>query len=170
MIEVIIDSIRASLTTQSRVIMLRDINSDRQLAIWIGACESEAITIELQDTENARPLTHDLLKNVIEQMGGVISHMAINELRDATYHARLYFKVGEEMNSIDCRPSDGIAVAVRARVSIYVAEAVMEEAGISPEPDISEHRDDDTEATEADPTLDVELDAFRNFIDDLNEE
>ena len=173
MIEVIIDSIRASLTSQGRVIMLRDVNSDRQLVIWIGICESDSIAIELQDNESARPLTHDLLKNVIEQMGGVISHIEINDLRDQTYYALLYYKVGKQMNSIDCRPSDAIAVAVRAKVPIYVAEEIMDDGGITPEPDISisaSDEEDDADTTAADPKLDAELDAFRSFLDDLSED
>ena len=82
MIEVVIDSIRISLISQHRIVMLRDIDSERRLPIWIGPCEAEAITIELQDVEIARPVTHDLLKNVIEQMGGTVSHILINELNE----------------------------------------------------------------------------------------
>jgi bifunctional DNase/RNase len=138
MIEVVIDSIRISLISQHRIVMLRDVDGERQLPIWIGPCEAEAITIELQDVEIARPVTHDLLKNVIGEMNGTVSHILINDLREQVFHARLFIDQGGEMLEIDCRPSDSIALAVRAKVPIFVDEAVMEDAGITPEPDVQE--------------------------------
>ena len=138
MIEVMIDSIRISLISQHRIVMLRDMDGDRRLPIWIGPCEAEAITIELQDVEIARPVTHDLLKNAIEELGGTVSHILINELRDQVFYARLFVDVGGEMMEIDCQPSDAIAIAVRAKVPVFVDEAVMDEAGILPEPDVDE--------------------------------
>lgn len=137
MIEVVIDSIRISLISQHRIVMLRDVDGDRQLPIWIGPCEAESITLELQDTQMARPLTHDLLKNVIETLGGKISHILISELREQVFYARLYIDVNGKLMDIDCRPSDAIAVAVRAKVPVFIEEEVMEEIGIMPEPDIS---------------------------------
>lgn len=160
MIEVVIDSIRISLISQHRIVMLRDVDGERQLPIWIGPCEAEAITIELQDVEIARPVTHDLLKNVIDEMNGAVSHILINELRDQVFHARLFVDQGGEMLEIDCRPSDSIALAVRAKVPIFVDEAVMEEAGITPEPDIQE---DEVLGDEPE-----KLDAFKDFVDTLD--
>jgi uncharacterized protein len=160
MIEVVIDSIRISLISQHRIVMLRDADGERQLPIWIGPCEAEAITIELQDVEIARPVTHDLLKNVIGQMKGTVSHILISELRDQVFHARLFVDVAGEMLEIDCRPSDAIALAVRVKVPIFVDETVMEEAGITPEADIQE---EPTE--EAGPE---KLDAFMDFVDNLD--
>ncbi|MCK5921525.1 MAG: bifunctional nuclease family protein, partial [Methylococcales bacterium] len=136
MIEVVIDSIRVSLTSQQRLVMLRDSEGDRQLPIWIGAWEADSIALELQETEFARPLTHDLVKNIIEQMGGEVTHMVVNELTGATFKARLHIKCGEEMYDIDCRPSDAIAISVRAKVPIFVMPEVMNEAAILPEVDI----------------------------------
>lgn len=159
MIEVVIDSIRISLISQHRIVMLRDIDGERQLPIWIGPCEAEAITVELQDMEIARPITHDLLKNVIETLSGTVSHILINELRDQVFHARLFIDLNGKMKEIDCRPSDAIAVAVRAKVPIFVAEAVMEEAGIEPEPDIVEESDGEEGEV---------LDAFKDFVDTLD--
>ena len=138
MVEVEIDSIRISLISQHRIVMLRDIDGDRQLPIWIGPCEAEAITFELQDTEVARPLTHDLLKNAIEAMSGKVSHILINELRDQVFYARLYIDVDGTLLDVDCRPSDAIALAVRARTPIFIDEQIMGEVGILPEPDINE--------------------------------
>jgi hypothetical protein len=159
MIEVVIDSIRISLISQHRIVMLRDVDGERRLPIWIGPCEAEAITIELQDVEIARPVTHDLLKNVIEEVGGTVSHILINELRDQVFYARLFIDINGEMLEIDCRPSDAIAVAVRAKVPVFVEEAVMEEAGILPEPDV----DEEVNEQEAE-----KLDAFKDFVDTLD--
>lgn len=159
MIEVVIDSIRISLISQHRIVMLRDVDGERRLPIWIGPCEAEAITIELQDVEIARPVTHDLLKNVIEELGGTVSHILINELRDQVFYARLFIDMGGNMNEIDCRPSDAIAVAVRAKVPIFVDEMVMEEAGILPEPDVEEEVGGDGAEN---------LDAFKDFVDTLD--
>jgi bifunctional DNase/RNase len=159
MIEVVIDSIRISLISQHRIVMLRDVDGERRLPIWIGPCEAEAITIELQDVEIARPVTHDLLKNVIEELGGTVSHILINELRDQVFYARLFIDMEGDMLEIDCRPSDAIAVAVRAKVPVFVEEAVMEEAGILPEPDVDEEVDEQ----EAE-----KLDAFKDFVDTLD--
>ena len=158
MIEVVIDSIRISLVSQHRIVMLKDIDSDQQLAIWIGPCEAEAITIELQNTEVARPLTHDLLKNAIEELGGTISHILVNDLRKQVFYATLFVDIGGEVKEIDCRPSDSIALAVRSQVPIFVEEHVMEEAGILPEPDIQEEMEEDEES----------LDAFSDFVDTLD--
>jgi bifunctional DNase/RNase len=140
MIEVAIDSIRISLVSQHRIVMLKDIDSEQQLAIWIGPYEAEAITIELQNTEVARPLTHDLLRNVIEELGGTVSHILINDLRNQVFHATLFVDVEGDVKEIDCRPSDSIALAVRAKAPIFVEEHVMEAAGILPEPDMQRRK------------------------------
>ena len=172
MIEVVIDSIRVSLISQQRVVMLRDADGENQLPIYIGPCEADAITIELQDHELARPMTHDLLNNVITDMGGTVAHILINELRDQIFHASLHIKVDGEVTTIDCRPSDAIAIAVRARVPIYIADEVWDDAAISLEPDISEvvPTEDAVDSAENDPSTEVELDAFRDFLDNLDED
>lgn len=161
MIEVEIDSIRISLISQHRIVMLREMDGERQLPIWIGPCEAEAITIELQDTEISRPLTHDLLKNVIEQLQGKLSHILVSELRNQVFYARLVIDVRGQQMEIDCRPSDAIALAVRAKVPIFVGESVMDEVGVLPEPDVSRKEE---------PTISGEekLDAFMDFVDTLD--
>lgn len=162
MIEVIIDSIRISLVSQHRIVMLKETDSERQLPIWIGPCEADAITIELQDVKIARPVTHDLLKSVINEMGGKISHVLVRDLNDGVFHARLFIDVNGKMLEIDCRPSDAIALAVRVKVPIFIADAVMEEAGILPEPDIQAQDafDEDDEGETPD--------AFLDFVDTLD--
>lgn len=137
MIEVNIDSIRVSLMTQQRVVILKDMESDRYLPIWIGPCEAESITIELQGVEVARPLTHDLLKNVIHELRAAIRSVQVNDLRNETFYARVVLSVDGRQLDIDARPSDAIALAVRAKVPIYVAEKVMDAASITPEEDMA---------------------------------
>lgn len=168
MIEVVIDSIRISLVSQHRIVLLREIDSDRQLPIWIGPCEADAITIELQDVKVARPLTQDLLRNVIRELGGSISHVLIKELSDSVFYARLFISIeGErEPREIDCRPSDAIALAVRAKVPIYISEEVMDAAGVEPEPDLQEEEvgGEQIQSSEQSGKLDV----FSDFLDTLD--
>ncbi len=166
MIEVVIDSIRISLVSQHRIVLLREVDSDRQLPIWIGPCEADAITIELQDVKVARPLTQDLLKNVITELGGTVSHVLIKELNESVFHARLFINIeGEqERREIDCRPSDAIALAVRVKVPIFIAEEVMDVAGVEPEPDLQE-----TAQSQSGEAADVNNpDAFSDFLDTLD--
>lgn len=163
MIEVVIDSIRISLVSQHRIVLLKEMDSDRQLPIWIGPCEADAITIELQDVKVARPLTADLVNLVTKELGGEISHVLIRELTEQVFHASLFIDVGEVTHEIDCRPSDAIALAVRAKVPIWVNESVLEEAGVQPEPDlIGESETDDGDEDVGN------LDAFSDFLDTLD--
>jgi len=136
MIEVEVDSIRVSLTNQQRLVVLKDINDDRYLPIWIGQYEAEAITLELQHTETTRPLTHDLLKNTIEQMGGRLLHILVNDVRKDIYYARLVIDMDGNMIEVDARPSDAIALAVRTKSPIFVSQSLMERNAKRPAPDI----------------------------------
>jgi uncharacterized protein len=138
MVEVIIDSIRVSLMTQHRVVVLKDINTDRYLPIWIGPFEAEAITVELQEMPQPRPFTHDLIKSVIRELGGKVVHVLINDLRSDIFYARLVVEVNGKQVEIDSRPSDAIAVAVRAKAPIFVADTVMDRAGIEPDEDVEQ--------------------------------
>lgn len=161
MIEVEVDSIRISLVSQHRIVVLRETDNERQLPIWIGPYEADAITIELQDVEVARPVTHDLLKNVITELGGKVSHVLIRALTDGVFYASLFVDVNGEMKEIDSRSSDAIALAVRVKVPIFVNESVMEEVGVLPEPDILEEEGGKAEEPET-------LDAFSDFVDSLD--
>jgi hypothetical protein len=162
MIEVIIDSIRISLVSQHRIVMLKEMDSERQLPIWIGPCEADAITIELQDVKVARPVTHDLLKNVISEMGGKVSHVLIKALNDGVFYASLFVDINGKLREIDCRSSDAIALAVRVKSPIFINDEVMDVAGILPEQDIQEQ-----ESAEPEPDSES-LDAFSDFVDSLD--
>jgi bifunctional DNase/RNase len=156
MIEVKIDSIRASLMSEHRVVILKDVNTDRFLPIWIGRYEAEAIAIRLQSVEVPRPLTHDLLASAIAEMGGKISHVTVSDLRNDTFYAIITVNMNGRPVEIDSRPSDAIALAVRTNATIFVEEHVMAQAGIVPEADVTESLDDE------------ELSAFRDFINTLD--
>ncbi|MBC8263799.1 MAG: bifunctional nuclease family protein [Anaerolineales bacterium] len=156
MIQVTIDSIRASLMSQHRVVILKDVDSERYLPIWIGPFEAEAITLELQQVQLARPLTHDLLKAVITKMGAKVSHVLVSDLHDDTFYARIVLDNNGHPLEIDSRPSDSIALAVRVQAPIFVAESVMDKAAIMPDEGISSSDDKET------------LSVFRDFVETLD--
>lgn len=161
MIRVEIDSIRVSLTSQQRVIVLREADGDRYLPIWIGPFEAEAITIELQGLPRERPWTHDLIKSVLDELGATVSHILVNDLRNETYFAHIILEQDGVEKEIDSRPSDAIALAVRTRVPIYVAQHVMDEVGILPESESSSQGLSDEEEEE-------NLSVFRDFLNSLD--
>jgi len=170
MVKVEIDSIRVSLMSQDRVVVLKDASSDRYLPIWIGPFEAEAIRVELQGVEVTRPLTHDLLKSVITNLGGELKQIVINDLRNDTYFAQLEVAQNGRDVEIDSRPSDAIALAVRLKVPIFVDDSVMERAAITPEEEIaseseSEDNAKDSPAGEGKPE---NLGAFKDFLESLD--
>lgn len=111
---------------QNYFVLLRD-NRDRQLPILIGQFEAHSIAIALHGDRPMRPLTHDLLKNTVERLGAKIDSLTIDDLWHETYYAKLTLAVGDKVIDVDTRPSDGIAVVLRAQAPIYVAESVLEE-------------------------------------------
>lgn len=170
MIEVEIDSIRVSLTSQHRVVVLKDANSDRYLPIWIGPFEADAITIELQEMPPPpRPMTHDLLKSVIRELGGRVVHVLISDLKNDVYYARIVVEINGEQREIDSRSSDAIALAVRAKVPIFVAEMVMDKAAIEPDEDVEQDIvAGSDQPAEADDVDEGKLSAFADFINSLD--
>ena len=162
MVEVSVDSIRVSLMTQHRVVVLKETDSDRYLPIWIGPFEADAITIQLQGVQVPRPLTHDLLKSFIRELGIKVSHVLVSELRNDTFFARIVIDVDGDSMEIDSRPSDAIALAVRVGAPIFVSEQVMGLASITPEEEI-------TAETEATTSQEAEnLAVFRDFVESLD--
>lgn len=113
-------------------ILLREVGASRRLPIIIGAFEAQAIALEIEGIKPPRPLTHDLLKQLIDNLGATILEVIIDELRENTFYAKIVLEVSGLTNEVDARPSDAIALAVRARSPIYVAEAVMEAAAFIP--------------------------------------
>jgi len=160
MIKVTIDSVRASLLSQHRVVVLKEEGMERYLAIWIGPYEADAITIKLQDIEIARPLTHDLLRQSIEKLGAQVSHVLVNDLQDDTFYARVVMDRNGERIELDSRPSDAIALAVRVQAPIFVDETVMERAGVVPEEEI--------DLDEITPEEEAQLAPYKDFIEGLD--
>lgn len=113
-------------------ILLKEINGARRLPIIIGAFEAQAIALEIEGIKPPRPLTHDLLKNIIDNMGAGVIEVLIDELRENTFYAKIILEVSALTNEIDARPSDAIALAVRAQAPIYVSESVMDSAAFIP--------------------------------------
>ncbi len=170
MIEVVIDSVRVSLMSQHRVVILRERGAQRFLPIWIGPFEADAITIELQGVEVPRPLTHDLLADVIETLGAQVSHVVVSDLRNDTFYATIVLDLHGEELEIDSRPSDAIALAVRVNAPIFVADHVMEQAGSEPEEDISAGEEILKEVFDENDVEveDEDLGAFKEFLEGLD--
>ena len=130
MMELVIDSIRVSLLNHQRVVILKQKEIDRYLPIWIGPPEADAIAVRLQEVSVPRPLTHDLLHNSIKDLDGVIDHIIVSSMENDTYYATIVVRQGDKVVEIDARPSDALALAVRASVQIYAAPEVMEKCGV----------------------------------------
>jgi bifunctional DNase/RNase len=130
MIEMTIDSIRVSLVNYQRVVILKEKVSDRYLPIWIGPSEADAIAVKLQGVALPRPLTHDLLNSVIDNLGGVVNSIIVNDLKEDTFFAKVIIDTSGKQMEIDSRPSDALALAVRTGVPIYADESVLDKAGV----------------------------------------
>ena len=130
MIEMTIDSIRVSLMNYQRVVILKEKGAERYLPIWIGAAEADAIAVKLQDVSVPRPLTHDLLQSVVDVLGATVNSIIVSDLKNDTFYARILLNVDGGSVEVDSRPSDALALAVRAEVPIYAEEAVLDKAGI----------------------------------------
>ena len=170
MIEVQIDSVRVHLMTPNRLVVLKQINSERYLPIWVGPYEAEAITVALQEVEMSRPLTHDLLKNVFGAFNARITRIEIVKLENDTYFGAIIAEAGGKEIRIDSRSSDAIALSVRAVVPILVHSSVMDATSITPEQDMPEGG---TPPQKSEPVpLSKEgterLSVFENFLDKLN--
>lgn len=169
--ELIIDSIRVGLRHYRRVVVLREKEADRYLTIWIGADVADAIAFRLQEVTSARPQTHDLMIKMLEDLGGTVESVTVNDLREDTFYANIHIRRGDEAFDIDSRPSDAIAVAVRAGVPIYVADEVMDRAGIMLDEDGEPIEGADSDGVRPAPPSAEELEklsAFRDFVSGLD--
>jgi len=167
MIEMTVESVRINLQTTQRVVILKATRQERYLLIWIAQAEAYAIAIELQGTSSPRPLTHDLLKNVINDLGAKIVSIVISDLIDDIFYARIVLDVAGRHVEVDSRPSDAIALAVRAKSPIYVEESVLERAGVA----LENSEETITPAAETHQEGEAEndnLDAYRDFINTLD--
>ena len=128
--EVNVDSIRVSLVNYQRVVILKDKSSGKSIPIWIGSAEADSIAVKLQGVSVPRPLTHDLMQSMIEIFGGELQCINVTDLEEETFFAKLVFSSKGKEIELDARPSDAIALAVRAEVPIYVADKVLDKAGV----------------------------------------
>ncbi len=173
MLEVVIDSIRVSLMNYQRVVILKEKESDRYLPIWIGPAEADAIAVKLQDISVPRPLTHDLLRSVIDNLGGAVHHILVNDLESDTFYAKVVINVNGKSLEVDSRPSDAIALAVRVQVPIFVEEKVLEKAGILLDKETGKPLlPEDVDQPEKSPEVKEEelrrMSAFTEFINSLD--
>ncbi|MBT3390938.1 MAG: bifunctional nuclease family protein [Anaerolineae bacterium] len=170
MVEVIIDSIRVSLLNQQRIVILRELDVERYLAIWIGIYEAEHLTMALQDVAASRPLTYDLMIKMVKELDASIARVEVVALRDETFYGNIVLRLHDQEMNIDARPSDAMNLAIRSGVPIYVALEVMESAGITPEEDAvaMDAADADIVAESADEKDDERLSIFEDFLDKLN--
>jgi hypothetical protein len=169
-IEVFVESIRVNMANYKRVVMLKERETGRYLPIWIGHFEADAIAIPMQKVPVSRPLTHDLLRSAIDTLGGKLDHIVIHDLADETFYAKLVvFQDGKTLE-VDARPSDAIALAIRAEVPIFVEDKVLESAGISLENEEEEGATPGERRKpkeESVPLDEAKLSVFKDFIETL---
>lgn len=183
MIEATVESIRVSLVTQNRVVILKEIHGNRHLPIWIGAYEAEAIALELQGVTPTRPLPYDLMRAMLEELGATIDHIVIADLNDQVYYATIVLSIADRTIQLDARPSDAIALAVRTDARILIENTVMENAAVSLDEDgdpISSPLDDadlpesgtsgmfENRPSSGGGASSDELEVFRDFINSLD--
>ncbi len=119
--------------TKTPIVILKDPDNRLNLPIWIGLLEATAMATELEGIKMARPMTHDLLRNVLDEMGATVECIEITDLRDNTYFALIYLLVNGEQRTLDARPSDAISLALRTKSPIYVDKRVIESSSIVPQ-------------------------------------
>ena len=171
MLEVVIDSIRVGLMSQQRVVILREADADRYLAIWIDPYMAEQITFALQEVEVARPMTHDLIREMIKSFEGRVVRVEVQSLKGDVFYGNIVIEVNGRTIDIDSRPSDALALAVRTNVPILVARDVMDAAGIIPEEDLESENGVEGTIDEQDEIVaggEERLEVFEDFIEKLD--
>jgi len=156
--------------SQQRMVILREVDAERYLPIFIGIYEAQAIEISLQEVEVERPLTWDLLKNIITTLNARVTRVEVIELREDIFYGNVVIEADGRIFQIDSRPSDALALAVRARVPIFIARGIMDTAGITPEEDLQKHA-----APKSEKPVETEgeggeerLSVFEDFLDKLD--
>lgn len=164
MIEMKLVGVRVELPANQPIVLLKERDGTRFLPIWIGAVEATAIALAMQGVEPPRPLTHDLIVDILAASDATIEKVAITDLRDGTFFAEIQIVVGEHHRTVSSRPSDAIAIASRiSDTPVYASEAVLDAAGI-------ELDDDESEGGADSPDPEEEVRQFREFLDDISPE
>jgi len=137
-IEMVIDTLQLSLENYKHVLILKEKVGKRSIPIFVDLWEADAIAVKLQNINVSRPTTHDLLCNLLNAMGFSVNSVMLNRLQEETYYAELVVISGDKSHRLDCRPSDGLAVAIRVGAPIFVDEKVLNEAGMILDPETGE--------------------------------
>jgi bifunctional DNase/RNase len=175
-IEMIVDSVRVHMRTGRHVLVLREGGRGRLLMIWVGVNEANAIAMKLQGVTPERPLTHDLMVDILDSMNVRVDRIVISDLADETFHARIVLVGSDARHEVDARPSDAIALAVRIGASIFASGDVLDRAATSPD---AEDDDEDEEGAPkrlsaaaleetGEPIDAARLDIFREFVNSLD--
>jgi uncharacterized protein len=151
LVEMVVESVRVHTLSTQHVVILKETARDRYLPIWIGPWEANAIAMRLQGVVPERPMTHDLFSQTLDELGVTVKQIVVSDLADDTFRARLLLQVDGREVDMDARPSDAIALAVRAGVPIFATDAVLDRAGVIPEGAEEE-----------------KLSVFRDFVNSLN--
>ena len=157
-VEMELVGVRVELPSNAPIVLLREASGDRRLLpIFIGGPEATAIAFALERVDTPRPMTHDLMKDLLDDLGARVDRIVVTELRDSTYYAEIHLTVNGRTHEVSSRPSDAIALAVRVGTPIFAAESVLDEAAYP--------ASDDAEAEQEDV-----VEQFREFIDKVNPE
>jgi uncharacterized protein len=149
--EVVVESVRVHMLSSQHVVLLKETERERYLPIWIGPWEANAIATRLQGVTPERPMTHDLFASTLTELGVKLVRIIISSLAEETFHATIDLERDGRTYSIDARPSDALALAVRTGVKIYVSREVLDRAGVEPETQVDE-----------------KLEVFREFVNSLD--
>ncbi len=161
LIEMTVDSIRVHMPTGQHVVILKEKRADRYLPIWIGINEANAIALKITGITPERPITHDLLANILSAVDCSVERVVVTSLANEVFYARIMARVDQRRLEIDSRPSDAIAVAVRVGAGIFVAPDVLDKAGVLPEAE-GEHDEPVDEVTEE------RMAKVRDWVNELN--
>jgi uncharacterized protein len=170
LIEMVVESVRVNLQNYQRVVVLKEKESDRYLPIWIGNNEADAIVMQMQSVQVPRPQTHDLLRSVINELGAKVTRIVVTDLAEDVFYARISIDLDGKHVEVDSRPSDAIALAVRAQAPIFAEDTVLDKAGVAMDGDRGDQSDTEKqggprEGTKAD---EEKLSPFRDFINTLD--
>jgi bifunctional DNase/RNase len=172
LVEMVVESVRVHMLSSRHVVILKETERDRYLPIWIGPWEASAIAMKLQGLSPDRPLTHDLFAAALEGLGARVDRVIISALAEETFHARLLIEHGGQTIEVDSRPSDALALAVRAGGRIFAVESVLEQAALGADGGLGAEEGEGSEGIALESTgeqiVDPRLDVFRDFVNSLD--
>jgi bifunctional DNase/RNase len=172
LVEMVVESVRVHMLSSRHVVILKENERDRYLPIWIGPWEASAIAMKLQGLTPERPLTHDLFAAALEGLGARVDRVIISALAEETFHARLLLELEGRTVEVDSRPSDALALAVRAGGRIFASEAVLDQAALGADGAVGEADEEGADRIPLESTgeqiVDPRLDVFRDFVNSLD--